>query len=82
MCIRDRALADPRFGGVSGADLIAMQAPRGFVRGAAKANGDTVGLTAVSEDGWAVSFVNSVYWAFGAHILEPETGIILSLIHI
>lgn len=44
--------------------------------GAAKASGDTVGLSAVSADGWAVSFINSVYWSFGAHILEPDTGII------
>ena len=41
-----------------------------------KASGDTVGLSAVSSDGWAISLINSVYWGFGAHILEPETGIV------
>lgn len=74
--VRAAALADPRFGGASGEELVAMPAPEGAVRGAPKASGDTVGLSAVSADGWAVSLINSVYWGFGAHILEPETGII------
>ncbi|CAG7613168.1 gamma-glutamyltransferase family protein [Leucobacter soli] len=74
--VRAAELADPRFGGASGAELVAMPAPDGRVGGARTASGDTVGLSAVSSDGWAVSLINSVYWGFGAHILEPETGII------
>ena len=74
--VRAAALADPRFGGASGAELVAMPAPDRPIRGARTASGDTVGLAAVSADGWAVSLINSVYWAFGAQILEPETGII------
>ncbi len=76
--IRASHLADPRLGGASGPDLIGMPAPslETALPGAAKASGDTVGFAAISDDGWAVSFINSVYWSFGAHILEPETGIL------
>ncbi len=74
--VRAAALADPGFGGASGAELVAMAAPDRPIHGAATASGDTVGLSAVSSDGWAVSLINSVYWGFGAHILEPETGIV------
>ncbi len=74
--VRAAALADPGFGGASGPELVAMAAPDRPVRAAARASGDTVGLSAVSSDGWAVSLINSVYWGFGAHILEPDTGIV------
>ncbi|WP_241989051.1 gamma-glutamyltransferase family protein [Leucobacter luti] len=74
--VRASHLADPRFGGASGSELIGMHAPEFPVSGAPKASGDTVGFAAISDDGWAVSFINSVYWSFGAHILEPETGIL------
>lgn len=74
--VRAAALADPAFGGASGERLVAMETPRHPIRGAARASGDTVGLSAVSSDGWAVSLINSVYWGFGAHILEPDTGIV------
>ncbi|KAM9864042.1 gamma-glutamyltransferase family protein [Leucobacter sp. BZR 635] len=74
--VRTLLLSDPTFDGASGDALVAAAAPEYPVRGDAKASGDTVGFSAVSRDGWAVSFINSVYWGFGAHILEPETGII------
>lgn len=74
--VRKAELADPQLGGATGAELVGMAAPQRPIRGAAKASGDTVGLSAVSADGWAVSFINSVYWGFGAHIIEPDTGIL------
>jgi gamma-glutamyltranspeptidase/glutathione hydrolase len=74
--VRAAALADPAFGGLSGEELVELSAPAGAIDADAKASGDTVGLSAVSADGWAVSLINSVYWGFGAHILEPRTGII------
>ena len=30
----------------------------------------------MSADGWAISLINSIYFGFGAAILEPDTGII------
>lgn len=74
--VRSAFLADTNFGGMSGEELVALPNPDFDIAGVEKASGDTVGLAAVSADGWAVSFINSIYWGFGAHILEPSTGII------
>ncbi|GAA1622512.1 gamma-glutamyltransferase family protein [Leucobacter chromiireducens] len=74
--LRASHLADPRHGGATGQELVKLPAPEWPVPAAAKASGDTVGFAAISDDGWAVSFINSVYWSFGAHIVEPETGIL------
>ncbi|HEY8589736.1 MAG TPA: gamma-glutamyltransferase, partial [Naasia sp.] len=72
--IRSRWLADPD-AGIDAAQLLEMPVPpkEGDARAA---TGDTVGLVAVSDDGWAVSLVQSVYWPFGAAVLEPSTGIL------
>lgn len=40
-------------------------------------SGDTVYLTAVDEDGNAVSWIQSLYAGFGSGLLEPETGVVL-----
>lgn len=74
--VRATYLGDPAFGAAHGADLIDIEAPNHPELGAPKPLGDTVGLTAVSEDGWAISLINSVYHAFGSGILEPDTGIL------
>lgn len=74
--VRTQLLSDPTFDGATGEQLVAAKAPDRPIIGDAKASGDTVGFSAVSADGWAVSFINSVYWDFGAYLLEPETGII------
>lgn len=76
--VRTASLSDPTFGGMSGADLVAADVADAADQliGDAKASGDTVGFSAVSADGWAVSFINSIYWGFGSYILEPTTGII------
>lgn len=74
--VRTQLLSDPTFDGATGEELVAAAAPDRPIAGDAKASGDTVGFSAVSADGWAVSFINSVYWDFGSYILEPDTGII------
>ncbi len=38
---------------------------------------DTVYLTVADRDGMAVSFINSIYWAFGSGIVTTKTGIAL-----
>ena len=73
--VRAASLADPAFGGPSGAELLAMAPLRASEPGPTP-NGDTVGLSAVSSDGWAISLINSIFTSFGSQILEPETGII------
>src|SRR5699024_3842506 len=72
--VRTTWLCDPRFGGASGNQLVRATVDS-HPRGEARANGDTIGISAVSADGWSISFINSLFWGFGAYILEPETGI-------
>ncbi|MFE6965052.1 gamma-glutamyltransferase family protein [Agromyces sp. NPDC057679] len=73
--VRASWLCDPDVAPLDGAELITVDVPSS-TDDARPAHGDTVGLTAVSSDGWAVSLVQSVYWAFGACVLEPATGIL------
>lgn len=72
--VRAAALADPRQGGASGDELIAMVAPPP-AKGVSRPTGDTVGLSAYSSDGWAISLVNSLYNSYGAAVREQQTGI-------
>lgn len=73
--VRAAFLADPA-AGPSGERLVAAEVPTGNHVADPKRSGDTVGLSAVTADGWAVSLINSVYCSFGAHILEPQTGVL------
>jgi gamma-glutamyltranspeptidase len=57
------------------AELLAGARPAGHA--APRATGDTIALVAVDADGRAVSLIQSVFWAFGALLLEPDTGIIV-----
>jgi len=36
---------------------------------------DTVYLTAADNDGYAISFINSLFYGFGSGVVDPETGI-------
>ncbi|WP_433293648.1 gamma-glutamyltransferase family protein [Pseudonocardia sp. CA-142604] len=76
--IRDLLLADPRFvtvdtGALIDHDPAAPHAPSGI----APVGGDTVGISAIDTDGYAVSLLQSVYDAFGSGVLEPTTGILM-----
>jgi gamma-glutamyltranspeptidase len=73
--VRAGWLADPAVG-ITAQQLLAMEPPALVAQAAGAARGDTVGLVAVSDDGWAVSLVQSVYWAFGAAVLDPGTGVL------
>ncbi|GAA2178463.1 gamma-glutamyltransferase [Leucobacter tardus] len=73
--VRAALLADPDVG-PSGQTLVDADVPAGEHVADPKRSGDTVGLSTVTADGWAVSLINSVYCSFGAHILEPRTGVI------
>ncbi len=39
-------------------------------------HGDTVGIAAADNDGYAVSLIQSVYHSFGSGLIDPETGIL------
>ncbi len=36
---------------------------------------DTVYLTAIDKSGFAISFINSLYYGFGSGVVDPKTGI-------
>ncbi|NKQ51339.1 tyramine oxidase [Amycolatopsis sp. K13G38] len=73
---RDRLLGDPRSGPVDVDGLLRAGEPAGAGT-ATRAAGDTVAVTAVGDDGLAVSLIQSVYQSFGAGLLDPDTGIVL-----
>ena len=42
-----------------------------------RASGDTIAVVTADDSGLAVSLIQSLFGGFGAHLLEPETGILL-----
>jgi gamma-glutamyltranspeptidase len=80
---RDAWLGDPGFSRPPFERLLDPQQARSRLResGAvapetALGGGDTVAVTAMDDEGCAVSLIQSVFQTFGASILEPETGIL------
>jgi gamma-glutamyltranspeptidase/glutathione hydrolase len=53
-----------------------VRSPLAGGNGAARPGGDTIALVTIDAGGMAVSLVQSLFWAFGSGILEPETGIL------
>ncbi len=74
---RDAWLADPRASAVDLARLLTGSPPRMASEDAAEVpRGDTVGISVVSSDGYAVSLIQSVFGGFGSRVLEPASGIL------
>lgn len=80
---REATLADPRF---TPQDLDAWLGPEAISRVVAEQDlgvegprptGDTIALVTRDAQGRAVSLIQSLYWSFGAQLVEPSTGIIL-----
>ena len=79
--LRSRYLADPRVTTVNVAallndDLHAVSPIADETRLRSVPRGDTVGVAAADSDGTAVSLIQSVYHAFGAGLIDPQTGIL------
>ncbi|MBL7254268.1 gamma-glutamyltransferase [Paractinoplanes lichenicola] len=75
---RDAFLGDPR-GGPIPVDRLLLRTPS-VVPSAAEAPepaGDTVAVTAVDDEGNAVTLIQSVFESFGAGLLDPATGVVL-----
>lgn len=66
--VRDATLGDPRTG-PPGAGTARGGGPR--------PKGDTVAVTAVDDEGNAVTLIQSVFESFGAGLLDPATGVVL-----
>ncbi|MDQ3628647.1 MAG: gamma-glutamyltransferase [Actinomycetota bacterium] len=87
--LRDAELADPRSMTVSPGSLVSRVRAQGLLdkarerlasgraqlRSGPVPDGDTVALTAVGDDGTAVSLIQSNFHGFGAGLLEPDTGL-------
>jgi gamma-glutamyltranspeptidase len=82
---REASLADPR---AVAQDMAAWLGPEAVARVAAERDvgvavdgarptGDTIALVTRDADGRAVSLIQSLYWSFGAQLIEPSTGIVL-----
>lgn len=79
--LRDKQLADPAFVDIDVEALVHHDlqgtTPIGIAGGASLVpHGDTVGVSAMDSDGYAVSLIQSVFWAFGSGLIDPETGIL------
>jgi oxamate amidohydrolase len=73
---RDALLGDPRTGPVD-LDGLLRGSARDVSPVASRAAGDTAAVTAVGDDGTAVTLIQSVFQSFGAGILDPSTGIVI-----
>ncbi|MFG6477244.1 gamma-glutamyltransferase [Microbacterium sp. P06] len=74
---RGAHLGDPRVGPIDVAALLNLAAPADTAgRLEARASGDTASVVAIDDEGWAVTIVQSVYFTFGAGLLDPETGVL------
>lgn len=85
--IRERAVADPRRldgspGGFLAPGALEREAALIDMRRAAPhplphaPDGDTVWMGAVDRDGVSVSYIQSVFWAYGSGCLLPATGLL------
>jgi gamma-glutamyltranspeptidase len=90
---RDRYLADPRFADVPIDELLGPDhvdevaarvrvradggAPSRRARPSVRPDGDTVAVVAADSEGYGVSIIQSIYFAFGSGILDSATGIVL-----
>lgn len=80
--LRDKYLADPRYGGVDASALVAGGFDQSTEFGGLPPGpspiprGDTVGVAAADGDGYAVSLIQSVFGAFGSGLVDPVTGVL------
>lgn len=82
--IRDKVVTDPRdlpqdptsvlVSKVFEREAAMIEARRAGPYPARPADGDTVWMGCIDKDGLAVSYIQSVYWAFGSGCVLPATG--------
>lgn len=83
--IRDRHVTDPAFmtsdpagfltDAVFAREAAAIDRKRAAPWPPRDGKGDTIWMGAIDGDGLAVSYIQSIYWEYGAGIILPQTGI-------
>ena len=85
---RDALLADYRYGDTDIASLLSDEYLEDMLDAARagddsspaprpRASGDTIGIAVIDSDGLAISSLHSIFYAFGARVMDPGTGIVL-----
>ena len=84
--VRDNYITDPNYMEVNPGHFLTEEALNGMTRDIDRnqaaswenisKNGDTVWLGAIDRNGWAVSFIQSLYWEFGSGVVLPDSGIL------
>lgn len=85
---RERHLADPAVAPIGLDRLLSKNHIADLVLAAGNANpttaplsprpdGDTIAVVAMDDEGRSVTLIQSIFYAFGAMVLEPGTGIVL-----
>lgn len=85
--LRNRHIADPDFAEVPVSELLSQETSqrlaslidmnRATDSSISLPSSDTVYLTVVDKNRLSISFINSIYWDFGAGIVTPKSGITL-----
>lgn len=84
--VRDEYLADPRFAELDMSTLLKPVSSSAAGVPLERSNvmtdprvpkGDTVGISAIDSDGYAVSHIQSIFHLLGSGVLEPSTGILM-----
>ncbi|MFD7712934.1 gamma-glutamyltransferase, partial [Streptomyces sp. NPDC059786] len=75
---RDALLGDPRSGPID-TDGLLLREPRDIAAlpSGPRPAGDTVAVTAVDDEGNAVTLIQSLFQSFGSGIADPATGVVL-----
>jgi len=84
--VRDRHCTDPAYMTVNPADFLTEQAlatraaaidlDRALPWPQPALPGDTIWMGCIDRDGRAASFIQSIYWEFGAGVVLPATGVL------
>lgn len=73
---RGAYLGDPVTPAVNLDALLALGTSQAVPVAEPRPQGDTVAVTALDDEGWGVTIVQSVYQTFGAGLMDPVTGVV------
>ena len=83
--VRDAEVADPSYAGDVArfldpawldAEALTIDRRRAAPWPSRERGGDTIWMGAIDADGVAISFIQSLFWAFGSGVVSPRTGVL------